>query len=82
MLQCLIGELNEKQFTEVLEAQSKDIELYSFVASFIAKTPEAEAMFNKAADFRNKCLAAAKLLREIECDVDRLVQRTIAGTKT
>jgi hypothetical protein len=76
-LQCLLGEINEKHLAELLESQSKEIELLTFVASYITKDTAHEALFNKAADFRNKCLSVATLLREIECEVDRLAMSAI-----
>lgn len=76
-LQCLLGEINEKRLAELLESESKQIELLTFVASYITKDAKYEALFNKAADFRNKCLSVATLLREIECDVDRLAMSAI-----
>lgn len=76
-LQCLLGEINEKHLAELLESQSKEIELLTFVASYITKDAAHEALFNKAADFRNKCLSVATLLREIECEVDRLAMSAI-----
>jgi len=76
-LQCLLGEVNEKRLAELLESHSKEIELLTFVASYITKDAAHEALFNKAADFRNKCLSVATLLREIECEVDRLAMSAI-----
>lgn len=76
-LQCLLGEINEKRLAELLESESKQVELLTFVAYYITKDAKYEALFNKAADFRNKCLSVATLLREIECDVDRLAMSAI-----
>lgn len=76
-LQVLFGEINQKRLAELLESESKQIELLTFAASYITKNAQLEALFNKAADFRNKCLSAAMLLREIECEVDRLAMSVV-----
>lgn len=76
-LQVLFGEINQKRLAELLESESKQVELLTFVASYVTRDERYEALFNKAADFRNKCLSVATLLREIECEVDRLAMSAV-----
>lgn len=80
-LQCLIGEANEKKLADLLDSESREIELYAFAAQYLIPDADHDALFSKAADLRNKCVQAAKLLREIECDVDRLAQSVVKLSK-
>lgn len=80
-LQCLIGETNEKKLADLLDSESHTMELYAFAAQYLIPDDDHDALYEKVAAFRNKCVQAAALLREIECDVDKLGQSTIRMSK-